>query len=559
MGFRHVIALILVLWSGLVSQVPRSWAAPEEPVDANPWACLEQYAHLQGAERVAVEVAQALIQKGRLPTKAENDAFQQRHRSYRDTPAFKERLKQELVNHPRLWSAYSHPKSRGVVAAEDLAAYLIQQGELPPNRHALQKRYVQYQNDDDFMEALEKKLRGRPDLMAVFENAHLSAAHLAARDLIQFIEQHGVLPDLDSSPALYRRMHSHREDADFKFALQSSPRAQHVFAANQLSALELTARDMIAFVTRYGRVPTKHRDADLHRRYLNYRFDADFHTLLKKDPKVWAVVEPMTHAPQEGLDRTAADTIAYVLKYRDRPQQKVDRGLYLRYFRVKGDPSFIAKIRANPEAWAAFEEAGLSAAQKTAHRVVEYLRVHKTLPTLESDQAFYYQAREYWAQPEFIEIVRKDADAWAIFERQRAGLKGMTRASSATEALGDGPEDIATKVHRFFSARDLLPMLPAEPVLGRQMTALAQDLRFLRKLYEYPEVWSRYRMMNRDQPLVTAVDMLGYFAKHRALPQREVDTILYQNFHSHRSKRVFQEVIKQDPELWELVKNSWQF
>lgn len=525
---RHVLAFIVfsILLPGRVLATEGRVPAPD------PDACVEQFARtqlpddlkgLREGEASAVEVARLLLQEGRLPSYARDRAVHTRFQAHWDTRLFRTRLRQELADHPWHWRAFERAaKTTGQAAAEALASFLWKQGRMPHAEHdsALFRRFLNHRHDKDFLPFLKKKLHLRPDLWTLYEDSQTSPALLAARDLIRFVERHGRLNKDADDPAFAVRIRRHRDDPEFMQALRSSPQTLRLLANRQVSLLEKTAQYTILHIEKHGRLPTNRQERELYDRFVLYKYDPEFQDLLRKSPQAWAVFEPEAKIPEALLSSVSAKTIEYLLARESLPQQRVDKSLYNHYVRLKNHPDFIAKVREHEGARAIYDR--VQPASVPAPR----------------------------------ELIQVEAPSRELAKAASSPRKVAQKAATPATVLDGSPAGVAAKLDRYFASHNSLPMPMLEPALLREMEGMKSNLQFLTELYRYPKVWDRYRMVNRDQPLVVAVDTLGYFAKHRTLPQMDVDRILFQNFHAMKNKPQFRAVIQQDAELWALFNQS---
>jgi hypothetical protein len=321
-------------------------------------------------------------------------------------------------------------------------------------------------------------------------------AKRTALDLIKFMKDSDFtqVPHYKEDGSLYQRVMAYRNDPEFQATVKEYPQAwariEPLLTRKSLSPARRTALDMREFIirSRYTRTPREEDHSPLFQQFRKYRNDPELQADLKKDPKVWALVEPLLDAKVFNPARKAAlDLLEFVrpLEFTKLPHQIEDSALYQRLMKYRNDPEFESALKDHPEDWARIQPLlhpeGINPARQAAlDSLVYFIRTDFTkTPPVKEDQGLYKRFKKYQDDPEFQRTLKEFPEHWVRIEPlliAKATSPAIKFASDLIEFMRD------TKFTR-------LPNYKTENALYSKFFKYRNDREFQAELRKHPEAW----------------------------------------------------------------------
>jgi hypothetical protein len=346
-------------------------------------------------------------------------------------------------------------------------------------------------------------------LHALQQQKSVSAARRTALDTIEFVKSSGFtqLPDSKVN-GLYQRVLKYRNDPDFQAALKEDAEnwARMAPLVRRLVATPAgrAALDTLEFIQRSGftEVPNSKADDTLYARYLKYRDDPEFQSVLKEQPQAWALLERLLKRRDTPIKLTAKQSALDTLEFMKGsgftqvPSPKTDNALYQRLHKFLDDSEFQAVLKENPQAWALIEpmlkRKDFNAARQAALDTIQFLESSEfaRLPSTKTENALYQRFRKFLDNSEFQATLKENPEAWALV----APLLRRRSVSPAGKAALDTLEFIQR------SGFTEVPSFKADDLLYSRFLRYQNDPEFQAVLKEQPQAWSLVEPLLKRRP-----------------------------------------------------------
>jgi hypothetical protein len=324
------------------------------------------------AGQAALDTLEFIKRSGftQIPDYKVDKRLYQRFFRYLHAPEFQTVLKEN----PQAWALVEpvmNRKNGGTVrrAALDTLEFIKDSKftELPNAKAdvALYARFLKYRDNPEFQAVLKENPQTWSRVEALLHGKDLSAARQAGLDTVEFIRRSRFteLPSRKADNSVYERYLKYRNDPEFQAALRENPEAwariEQLLKRREDSSARRAALDTLDYIQRTGftQLPD-YKMNELYQRYVRYRDDLDFQSVLKENPRAWALIEPVLKRKNAGGIRQAAlDTLEYIKStgFTKLPGKTVNNALYQRFAKYRDDPEFQATLREDPEIWSHIE------------------------------------------------------------------------------------------------------------------------------------------------------------------------------------------------------------
>ena len=459
--------------------------------------------NLEASERAAIDLAQELIQHSRIPTWAENPRLMRRVSQHENKQAFTNKLHEILKDHPSALAIYlaqfDSPAKR---TGRDLVEFLIRRrGRVPHTASGLMQRIREHRNDEEFHREMRMAFAERPVLWARFERLLMPPEQEAAVDVIRYMHRYGELPKVGVDENLYARYMRHRDDPVFVEAIRRDPAWKLYLALTQEPThLEKAARAFIRHVLETGELPKARHAPDVYEGYARFRYHKEFHDLIRYQPRVWEIARPHLVVSAEKIEETTSALITYLLQFKELPKSRTHAALYQRFVELRNYPGFEDAIRKDPEAWALYD------AQYLAKE-----RLKKPPPSPAT-------------------ILPTEADLARLY----------------TPIQLNGPDGIALRFADHFKAQGDFPLAGSK--LAEQLHRYRANPALLKHLISDKQAWASFRVRYRLEPQVIAWDLIRYYRLNGRLPIGVTDDLFtVEAVQLMRRNPHFLKAIQEDP------------